>query len=1677
MEGQQCNFSSLPSQPATGLSEVGKTLARAWKSAVRRDSVMKNWKNIAANVPKPSRILVLLGICLAGETWLIPNGLAAEKLEFQAQAREQIRLLQEEKAARTPAQRKIDSQLVHTMRKKRFGLVAPGLTSLKVEIDLEPDGRVLVDLRAKVTPGLLEFIARNGGTVVNSFAQDNAIRAHVPLDQIEALAARPEVRAVRPADRMATNVGPVTSGGDIAHRAAEARERYGANGAGVKIGVLSDSVTFLSQSQAAGELPTVTVLPGQSGGGTGEGTAMLEIVHDLAPGAQLYFATAVNGIAGFAQNIRDLHAAGCRVIVDDVVYFVESPLQDGPIARAINDVSAAGTLFFSSAGNGGSKLKNTSGTWEGDFRDAGPATFAGTGRLHDFGGTPYNTFLSGTYNRADLFWADPLGASTNDYDLYVLDYSGAVVRSSTNIQDGNDDPYESIAFLVVGERLVIVKASGEDRFLSLMTFRAGLSHSTPGAVRGHNASGAENAFSVAAVRVNQPAAPFDTLSPNHVEDFSSDGPRRIFFHADGSAITPGNFSATGGTVLDKPDLTAADGVATSVPGFANFLGTSAAAPHAAAIAGLLWSYNPLLSPAEIRAVLSEPALDIEGLGRDDNSGPGIVMTDRAFANQPFAPPPHLALQAVQLADGNTNGWLDANECGELVVTLRNLGLPTTPVLTGITATLETTTAAVVVDPEPRSFPEVSGGDFSRSLTSFRISTSPLFNCGSNTSFVLHLSVSNQAGFDLPFELPSRSPGSGEPVTYTAMDLALPIPDLGSVESGILVTNLDRVLERVRVAVHLDHTFDYDLNLALIAPDGTEVLLSSGNGAAGSGYGASCSAMTGFSDDAATKITIATAPFVGTFRPQQALAAFRNKTGAALNGLWKLRVQDQAAADAGTLHCWSLELSPLACAAGGGQCLVPPAIVQGPTDQIVTNGDPVQFSIQAQGTAPLGYQWFFSPSNFVAASSLATATNATLIISNVSPAHVGIYSVVVSNLYGQQLSSGARLTVVMPELIGCSPNRTVALGPAWDFDSPVASGGEVTVSVLATTTNTGPGAGYSATRTWRGTDTNGRQTMCNQTIVVVDPMVPTITCAPEKTVPAGVSWMFDPPVATAAVAAPALVYDNSANDLLYRFDPGAGEVGDEIILTSPTAHLGEFSFEFWGHGPDGGAFAGAVQARVRFYRNDGPVTASGYQGPGTVLFDSGAFPIPASPRATVIFDNFEEDALVPLTTPLPGAFTWTVQFSGLSLDDHAGVDLYSPPVVGGNYTDYWEWENAAWVLKTNAVASMDFAARLTALSRDVTVTVLGTTTNTPSPNTTAVTRTWQATDAQGNSATCNQTVNVVVTLPPMVVVPPQSQVVNSGDAVLLSVTAAGAVPLRYQWYFNTTNLLTGATGSTLGLTQVQATDAGFYAVRVSNPFGTVLSQSATLTVFSAPQIIVPPASQIIPPGGSASFTVQALGYPELSYQWFFNETNLLAEATNAALTIANVQSEHVGNYSASVSNSLGVVTSQSATLQMGVAAFIAAQPQEVTVTPNATVQFTVGAGGTAPLSFQWYFNCDHPIAGGNSATLVLTNVSLAQNGRYCVVVSNHLGSETSQAAALRVLVPPDYFQIARTGSVVTLRFSTLTNQIYTVQYKDDIAAVEWSALRKGSNGLGLGSPMILQDPQATGLQRFYRVLIQ
>lgn len=173
-----------------------------------------------------------------------------------------------------------------------------------------------------------------------------------------------------------------------------------------------------------------------------------------------------------------------------------------------------------------------------------------------------------------------------------------------------------------------------------------------------------------------------------------------------------------------------------------------------------------------------------------------------------------------------------------------------------------------------------------------------------------------------------------------------------------------------------------------------------------------------------------------------------------------------------------------------------------------------------------------------------------------------------------------------------------------------------------------------------------------------------------------------------------IYDNSVNDLTLRHNPGTLEVGDEILLASTERYLTDFSFEYYGLASGVNFAGGSIQARVRFYENTGPLF-NGYPTPSlTPFFDSGLFAVALpTPRSTFVFSvaggDFPSGGLFIPTSDM----TWSVQFSGMGGGDELGVDLYSPPVVGSNFPDYWE-NNGGWQLKTNVV-DMNFAARLEA----------------------------------------------------------------------------------------------------------------------------------------------------------------------------------------------------------------------------------------------------------------------------------------------------------------------------------------------------------------------------------------------
>lgn len=570
------------------------------------------------------------------------------------------------------------------------------------------DDLILVQAVASGDPGVLLVDLDDLG--MQGSAQFGAIvSGRIPLNALDDMAALESLQFASPTANPRTNVGLVTSQGDVAMNADAARATFGVNGNGVKIGVLSDSfdtgaVGSYATDVASGDLPAGIQVLDDLPGGTDEGRGMLQLIHDVAPGADLAFHTAFNGIADFAQGIVDLADAGADVIIDDVIYFEEPMFQDGAIAQAVDTVVAGGVSYFSSAGNGDRQ------SYESAFVDSGEDLFvddgsgpAFAGDLHDFDPTAgvdymqsiYVPFFSGivmSFQWDDPFFSVSGGAGADsDLDIYVVDAAGTTVYAQSTTRNIGNDAVEVLQFTntvdLIGQFNIMITnfdgpAAGLMKYLwygPVTINEYGTSSST---VFGHaNAAGAQAVG--AAAYSDTPAFGQD---PALLEPFSSAGGTPIIFD------TAGNLLPTPEIRL-KPEIVAPDGANTTFfpqgndtdgDGFPNFFGTSAAAPHAGAVAALMLEANPALTPSQIYSALQSTALDMDAPGFDHDTGYGLIQADSALGTISLVPRLAVSIDAAAIGE---NG-------GSTTATVTRWGVDTSALLNVTLASNDTSEADV-----------------------------------------------------------------------------------------------------------------------------------------------------------------------------------------------------------------------------------------------------------------------------------------------------------------------------------------------------------------------------------------------------------------------------------------------------------------------------------------------------------------------------------------------------------------------------------------------------------------------------------------------------------------------------------------------------------------------------------------------------------------------------------------------------------------------------------------------------------------------------------------------------------------------------------------------------------------------------------------------------------------------
>ena len=297
-----------------------------------------------------------------------------------------------------------------------------------------------------------------------------------------------------------------------------------------------------------------------------------------------------------------------------------------------------------------------------------------------------------------------------------------------------------------------------------------------------------------------------------------------------------------------------------------------------------------------------------------------------------------------------------------------------------------------------------------------------------------------------------------------------------------------------------------------------------------------------------------------------------------------------------------------------------------------------------------------------------------------------------------------------------------------------------------------------------------------------------------------------------------------------------------------------------------------------------------------------------------------------------------------------------------------------------------------------------------------------------SLTSNAATLTVTTAPvaPSITTQPSNQTVFAGQKATFSVSANGTSPLSYQWRKNGT-AISGATSASYTTPAETTSDTGaLFSVVVSNSVGNVTSNSATLTVNPdpAPAITSQPASQTITAGQTATFSVTATGTAPLSYQWQKNGAAISGATSSSYTTPAETTSDNGAQFAVVVSNSAGAATSNAAVLTVNpapVAPSITTQPSSKTITAGQTATFSVSASGTAPLNYQWQKN-GTAIGGATLSSYTTPAETTADSGaQFTVLVSNSVGSLTSNAATLTVNAPTPG---ALTPSTASLNFGNV-----------------------------------------------------
>ena len=681
----------------------------------------------------------------------------------------------------------------------------------------------------------------------------------------------------------------------------------------------------------------------------------------------------------------------------------------------------------------------------------------------------------------------------------------------------------------------------------------------------------------------------------------------------------------------------------------------------------------------------------------------------------------------------------------------------------------------------------------------------------------------------------------------------------------------------------------------------------------------------------------------------------------------------------------------------------PSVTSQTASVSVCSGSAAPFSITTTGTSPITYQWY-SPSG-----SISSATNNTYTISSASTSNAGNYYCVSTNSCGSFTSNVIPLTVNSAPSITSQPSAltkcenqsalfsvqasgTATLAFQW-YKGGVSISGANSSSYLISPVSTADAANYYCVVT----NSCGNATS-NTVALTVKSNVSISAQSSSQTLCAGSSPTLS--VTTSGTA-----------PITYQWYNSSGAIGSATNSTYSLASIDTTEA--------GNYYCIATNSCASATSNS--ITLTVNEAPSIVT----------NPASATVCQNLSAVFTVSTEGTSPMTYQW---YNGSGAISGATASSYIIPQVSTSHAGsyYVKATNSCGVAtSTSASLTVNNSVSITAQSSSQTVC----SGSSPSFSITAagtapITYQWYKGNTAISGATnnafsltsvdtsnastyyviatnsCNsiQSNQIILTVneSPSINSQPSNSTVCVGSSAQLSVSATGTAPLTYQWYKGST-LISGATNSLYLISQAATTDASTYYVKVTNSCGNVSSSSASITVNSPVSITTQSGNTTKCTSNSVTFSVTATGTGPLTYQWY-KGASAISGASSASYSIASVATTNAGDYYCIISNSCNSVQTNSMALTVNTPPSISSLSNSATKCNGENISLVVNAGGTSPLSYQWYEGST-AISGAVSNVYAMYSLGSSDAGTYHCVITNSCGTTTSSSIVLTVNIAP------------------------------------------------------------------------